>query len=118
MDMVSRINEINTKEKLVSFLEYLSKDKNSNKTEWMNDSIEDYLGAISSWVEDMEGYYINNNLTIPDNEKVSQLFTKLRKEFIYVRKYQTYLSPNIDFHKVKLGPIGSERIITEDDLSV
>ena len=75
MDMVSRINEINTKEELVSFLEYLSKDKHSNKTEWMNDSIEDYLASISSWVEDMEGYYINNNLAIPNNENWSFIAT-------------------------------------------
>ena len=67
MDISSIIDNINSKEKLVSFLKYLSENRNSKKTEWMNNSIEDYLSSIGSWVEDMEGYYNNNNLSIPSN---------------------------------------------------
>ena len=32
-----------------------------------NVSIKEYLGSVSSWVEDMEGYYMNTNQEIPEN---------------------------------------------------
>ena len=35
--------------------------------QWEKQSLEAYLEAIKRWVEDMEGYYINSNLAIPDN---------------------------------------------------
>ena len=32
-----------------------------------NISIQEYLESVSSWVEDMEGYYKNTNQEIPNN---------------------------------------------------
>ena len=34
-----------------------------------NISIQEYLESVSSWVEDMEGYYKNTNQEIPNNIK-------------------------------------------------
>ena len=75
LDMYDRINNIKSKEGLIDFLEYLSKDRCQKKDEWENNSIEDYLISISSWIEDMEGYYKNNNLPIPSNENWSFIAT-------------------------------------------
>ncbi len=73
--MYNRINSIKSKEKLIEFLDFLSKDRHDKKGEWKNNTIEDYLTSISSWIEDMDGYYINNNLPIPSNENWSLIAT-------------------------------------------
>ena len=40
-------------------------DNRVNNDEWENKDILSYLDAISSWVEDMEGYYQYMKLDIP-----------------------------------------------------
>lgn len=83
MDLYDRINNIKSKEELIDFLDFLSKDRSKNKEEWQNNTIEDYLAAIGSWIEDMEGYYENMNLPIPDNENWSFIATLLYVGKIY-----------------------------------
>ncbi len=46
-------------------------------------------------------------------KKVSKFFTKIKKEFKYVRKYRVYVSPNID---VSIAKFDQDRIITEEDM--
>ncbi len=75
MDMYNKINNITSKEELIDFLEFLSKDRYTKKDEWNNNTIEDYLAAISSWIEDMEGYYKNSNQPIPNSENWSFIAT-------------------------------------------
>lgn len=63
-----------------------SYDKINNiksKEEWQNNTIEDYLAEIGSWIEDMEGYYENMNLPIPDNENWSFIAALLYVGKIY-----------------------------------
>ena len=67
MDFVKTINGIKDKKDFLEFLEFLVDDLKNNSNEWENKSLESYLNAIASWVEDMEGYYLNNNLPIPEN---------------------------------------------------
>ena len=67
MDILNRINTINSKDDFIGFVEFLSEDLKNNPEEWENKTLSDYLEAIASWTEDMEGYYINNNLPIPEN---------------------------------------------------
>lgn len=68
MEVYNRINNIKSKEEFIEFLDFLSKDRYTKIGEWNNNTIEEYLAAISSWVEDMEGYYKNNNLPISNNQ--------------------------------------------------
>lgn len=75
MDLYDKINNIKSKEELIDFLDFLSKDRSKNKEEWQNNAIEDYLAAISSWMEDMEGYYENMNLPTQNNENWSFIAT-------------------------------------------
>lgn len=67
MDLTSKINNIKSKTDFIDFVESLAKDLRNNPEEWENKTLPEFLGAIASWTEDMEGYYINNNLPIPDN---------------------------------------------------
>jgi len=61
------IEEIKTKENFIDFVEILIIDLEKKSEEWTNKSLHEYLEAIASWTEDMDGYYINNNLPIPEN---------------------------------------------------
>lgn len=67
MDFNKKINTIQTREEFLIFLNFLIKDKETNCEEWENKNISEYLKAIESWVEDMDGYYNNMNLEIPNN---------------------------------------------------
>lgn len=66
-DLKKVIEEIKTKQDFISFVELLIEDLKNNSQEWSNNNLNDYLEGIANWTEDMDGYYINNNLTIPNN---------------------------------------------------
>lgn len=75
LNIYNRINNIKSKEELIDFLDFLSKDRRKKKDEWENNTIEDYLASISSWIEDMEGYYEYINKPIPNNQNWSFIAT-------------------------------------------
>jgi hypothetical protein len=66
MCLYKNIKNIKTKEDFINFINLLIKDFEEKPDEWENVTVENYLEAMSSWVEDMEGYYINNNLPMPE----------------------------------------------------
>ncbi|MCP5504357.1 MAG: hypothetical protein H7A41_04305 [Chlamydiales bacterium] len=57
--------KIRTREDFVSFLKNLRKDYLDNVSSWENRDIDTFLEAIASWVEDMDGFYINQGLPVP-----------------------------------------------------
>jgi len=61
------VNSVKTKADFISFIHFLLQDLKSNSEDWENKTLPEYLEAIASWTDDMEGYYVNNNLPIPDN---------------------------------------------------
>jgi hypothetical protein len=62
-----KINEIHSKDDFVNFVVLLVSNLKNNPEEWTNKTLPEYLESISSWTEDMEGYYQNNNIPIPEN---------------------------------------------------
>lgn len=50
-----------TRQDFIQFIENLKTDFIENKEQWENKTIEDYLEAISRYVEDIDGYYKNTN---------------------------------------------------------
>ena len=60
------VKTIQTKEDFISFLQDLKKDHSKNLSSWENRDIETFLGAMASWIEDMDGFYINQGLPIPE----------------------------------------------------
>jgi len=52
-----------TRQDFIQFIENLKTDFIENK-EWENNTIEDYLEAISRYVEDIDGYYKNTNQSV------------------------------------------------------
>jgi hypothetical protein len=67
IDFNQKINEINCKDDFVNFVELLVSNLKNNPDEWTNKTLQEYLESISSWTEDMEGYYQNNGIHIPEN---------------------------------------------------
>ncbi|MPS66737.1 MAG: hypothetical protein DI622_09565 [Chryseobacterium sp.] len=61
------IQNVKKKEDFIEFMDLLLNDFRNNGENWENKSLENYLEAIQSWTEDMDGYYLNNNLPIPNN---------------------------------------------------
>ena len=59
--------KVETKKDFTLFIAALIKDLRENGENWENKNLGNYLEAIQSWVEDMDGYYKNNNLEQPHN---------------------------------------------------
>ena len=89
MKLETTVKTINTKEDFINFLEILLLDFKKNNNSWENKSIDTYLEGMQSWVEDMEGYYINNNLPtlitellMPGHQKRDMYGNKMQNIFI------------------------------------
>ncbi len=67
IDFNQEINRINSKDDFVNFVELLVANSNKSPEEWANKTLSEYLKSIASWTEDMDGYYKNNGLAIPEN---------------------------------------------------
>ncbi|AIQ28479.1 MULTISPECIES: DUF7660 family protein [Paenibacillus] len=65
MELYNEIKKVSDKDLFTEFIGMLIKDFKLNPDVWENRDIESFLEGIKSWVEDMEGYYENNNLQIP-----------------------------------------------------
>lgn len=67
MKIYKEIKVVETKNDFIKFLGMLINDTKDRTEEWENKNISSYLESIQSWIEDMEGYYENNNLEVPSN---------------------------------------------------
>ncbi|NLP14304.1 MAG: hypothetical protein GX383_07545 [Clostridium sp.] len=67
MELYKEVKKVGSKEEFLKFLELLITDFKNNPDEWENKNVESFLEGIQSWVDDMEGYYENNNLATPNN---------------------------------------------------
>ena len=54
------------------FLKCLLHDLDSNKDDWENRTLEEYLRSLESWVGDMDGYYTNMGRESEFQEMTSQ----------------------------------------------
>ena len=64
-NLESSVQHIKSKEDFLEFLEALNQDFKNNIGTWENKTIDSFIEAMQSWVEDMDGYYINTKQPIP-----------------------------------------------------
>lgn len=64
MNLGDTVKSISSKEDLIKFIGELRMDFNNNSSTWENSSLESYLAAMQSWLEDIEGWAENSNLDI------------------------------------------------------
>jgi hypothetical protein len=67
MELRELAEKIQTRDDLVLFIHHLVQDLGTCAEQWENTSLEAYLEAIASWVQDMEGYYRNRGETAPQH---------------------------------------------------
>lgn len=65
MTLAEQTASVHSREDFVAFVQALSKDLRDNPATWENDSLERFLEALGAWVEDMDGYYINQGKPVP-----------------------------------------------------
>ncbi|QDQ25894.1 hypothetical protein FNU76_05750 [Chitinimonas arctica] len=65
MDLKLKTDTVSSRDDFIEFVDALRLDLSTNRTKWQNASLDDFLEALSAWVQDMDGYYLNNNLPIP-----------------------------------------------------
>lgn len=65
MTLSEQKNLIRTRKDFVGFVKALSKDLHENPATWENGDLERFLEAIGAWVEDMDGYYLNVGMPVP-----------------------------------------------------
>ncbi|WP_323637079.1 hypothetical protein [Pectobacterium polaris] len=63
--MLDEFFPISSKNDLVKLISALARDFKENPDEWENKDLSSYLEAVSSWIEDMDGYYENTNQPLP-----------------------------------------------------
>lgn len=59
------LKKVSSKEDFLNFINVLLNDLHENPQEWEDKKVRFYLESIHSWVEDMDGYYINTKEDAP-----------------------------------------------------
>jgi hypothetical protein len=65
MTLAEHNNSIRSREDFVAFVKALSKDLRDNPSSWENSNLERFLAALAAWVDDIDGYYLNQGKTVP-----------------------------------------------------
>jgi len=55
---------VGSRQDFIKFVEYLNADYRERKNEWENNSLEDFLGGLSGFANDMDGFYKNMGETV------------------------------------------------------
>jgi len=75
--MTLSANDVDSKDKLVEFIENLRDDFVKNSFEWENPSIERFLDAMAAWVNSIDSYRKNNGLAPLDEPAWETVATML-----------------------------------------
>ncbi|MED4229384.1 hypothetical protein [Neobacillus cucumis] len=65
MELNKKVENVKSRADLIKFIHHLRMDLQTNKDEWENITLEDFLEAMDAWVNDIEGYYVNSNQSVP-----------------------------------------------------
>lgn len=65
MELKSKVEKVASRDDFFEFVNALRYDLSSHPEEWQNVTLNDFLEALSAWVQDMDGYYLNNHLPVP-----------------------------------------------------
>jgi hypothetical protein len=80
---MKKIEPIKTKKDFVSFVYELSQDYRDNPKSWQNKDLGSFLEALAAWVDDMEGYYLNQGQQVPEKPDWQMLANMLTAAKIY-----------------------------------
>lgn len=69
--------KVNSRSSFAAFIELLREDFLQNPNEWENDTLGNFLEAMSAYAKDIQGYYNNFNLNINADEAQWQVFADI-----------------------------------------
>ncbi len=69
--------DVHTRDDLAEFVRQLVADLRSKPTNWENRALDDFLDAMSGWIDGMPGYFKDNNLPEPEHPNWSLFATIL-----------------------------------------
>jgi hypothetical protein len=65
MTLLDQHRSIESRADFVAFVRALRQDLLESPQTWENDTLDRFLGGLSAWVEDMDGYYVNQGKPVP-----------------------------------------------------
>ncbi|WP_313578997.1 hypothetical protein [Chishuiella sp.] len=71
--------DVTNRQSFIKFIELLRQDFLDNPNEWENKTIDNFLDAISSYSEDIQGYYDNMKLNINADDANWSTFADILK---------------------------------------
>ena len=83
MNLTEQMNTVHSRKDFVSWLRALRDDLKENPDGWENGDLESFLDAMATWIEDMDGYYINRGEPVPQQPNWQVLADILRAAKIY-----------------------------------
>jgi hypothetical protein len=60
------VERVSTREDIAEFLRELHRELEANPDEWENSTLEAFLEALSSVIDDMDGWFANRGEPVPD----------------------------------------------------
>ena len=84
MSTTSLTKPTKTKEEFVSFVYALADDLQQNRESWENPQLDQFLRAFAAWVTDMDAYYMNMKMPIPQNID----WSTIKDMFMAARTYE------------------------------
>jgi hypothetical protein len=71
--------EVNDRVSFIRFVEWLRNDLETNQSAWENINLNDFLEALRSYTEDIQGYYDNTNKQLDADVPSWRLFADMLK---------------------------------------
>ncbi len=75
--------DIKTRQELINYILILQKELSEDPSKWENNNLESFLRALADYLNDIEGYYKNNNKTLPKNIDWSVFAIALKGASLY-----------------------------------
>jgi hypothetical protein len=66
INFTERVERVSSKDTLVKLVQDLREDLRSSPENWENTTLDSFLEALAAWTADMDGYYLNQGGTPPE----------------------------------------------------
>jgi hypothetical protein len=74
---------IKDRQALADYVSSLAVDLRENPARWENNTLPEFLSSMAAWIEDMDGYYTNQGLKVPESPSWSTLAEILTAARVY-----------------------------------
>lgn len=66
--LLSQVEAVRSRDDLVAFIQALSNELKSHPENWENSDLSSFLSAMAAWVQDMDGYYLNQKKEFSEDQ--------------------------------------------------